>query len=227
MYLSRMTLNPLVDHQQLAKMLAQDGYREHQALWRLFDDDPEASRDFLYRRMDDGARSKYYILSKRMPVDSTGVWLIDPPKRYDPQLSAGQRLLFSLRVNPVVTVKDENGKRKRHDIVMHAKKCLGLQQPPCNEKPALQEIVQSSGTQWLLKRAERNGFEVNPDTLLVDAYRRHKSVAKKQKQPVRYSTVDFQGTLTVTDPGLFRQTLFHGMGKSRAFGCGLLLVRRA
>jgi len=40
------------------------------------------------------------------------------------------------------------------------------------------------------------------------------------------STVDFQGILTVTDPELFRKALYEGLGKSKAFGCGLMLVRR-
>ncbi|PWR00343.1 type I-E CRISPR-associated protein Cas6/Cse3/CasE [Leucothrix pacifica] len=227
MYLSRMTFNPVMDYQQLAKSLSQDGYREHQALWRLFDNDPEASRDFLYRRVNERGRIKYYILSQRMPVDSTGLWMIDPPKHYDPQLLEGQSLFFTLRVNPVVTISSTDGKKRRHDVVMHEKWRIGFKELPQSEKPALQEIVQTSCLQWLSKRSEPNGFDVSPEQVLVDAYHRHESLAKRQKQPVKYSTVDFQGTLTVTDPELFRKVLFNGMGKSKAFGCGLLLVRRA
>ncbi|WP_225391738.1 type I-E CRISPR-associated protein Cas6/Cse3/CasE, partial [Escherichia coli] len=39
------------------------------------------------------------------------------------------------------------------------------------------------------------------------------------------SSVDYTGMLTVTDPGLFLQRLSQGYGKSRAFGCGLMLIK--
>ncbi|WP_083803977.1 type I-E CRISPR-associated protein Cas6/Cse3/CasE [Desulfonatronospira thiodismutans] len=32
--------------------------------------------------------------------------------------------------------------------------------------------------------------------------------------------------LEVTEPDSFKETLFNGLGRSRAFGCGLMLVRR-
>lgn len=227
MYLSRMTFNPMADYHQLANVISQDGYREHQALWQLFDNDPEASRDFLYRRVNERGRIKYYILSQRMPVDPTGMWMIDPPKHYEPKISEGQCLYFTLRVNPVVTVSSPDGKKKRHDVVMHEKKRIGFKTLPQSERPALQEIVQTSCLQWLFKRAESNGFAISPEQILVDGYQRHESLAKRQKHPVKYSTVDFQGTLTVTDPELFKKILMNGMGKSKAFGCGLLLIRRA
>ena len=226
MYLSRMTFNLMADYQQLARTLAQDGYREHQALWQLFDSDAEASRDFLYRRVNEGGRVKYYILSERIPIDTTGIWLIDSPKNYEPKITEGQRLYFTLRVNPVVTVSDADGKKKRHDVVMHEKIRMGFKALSQHERPALQDIVQTSCLQWLLKRAELNGFHVSPEQVLVDGYQRHESLAKKQRQAVKYSTVDFQGVLTVGDPERFKKVLFQGLGKSKAFGCGLLLVRR-
>lgn len=41
----------------------------------------------------------------------------------------------------------------------------------------------------------------------------------------QFSSVDYTGMLTVTDPGLFLQRLSQGYGKSRAFGCGLMLIK--
>ncbi|WP_407081634.1 type I-E CRISPR-associated protein Cas6/Cse3/CasE [Methylomonas montana] len=32
--------------------------------------------------------------------------------------------------------------------------------------------------------------------------------------------------MQITDPEKFRQALFQGIGRSKAFGCGLLMVRR-
>jgi CRISPR system Cascade subunit CasE len=90
----------------------------------------------------------------------------------------------------------------------------------------LQQLVQDSCVPWLQARAESNGFSVAPELVTVDGYQQHESYAKQQKRPVRYSTVDFQGILTVTDPERFRTALFSGIGKAKAFGCGLMLIRR-
>lgn len=226
MYFSRVTLNPWVNHQQLAKTLCQDSYREHQALWKLFDTDPDASRDFLYRQTIQQGRIKYYLLSERVPADQTGVWLIDTPKPYAPKLSEGQQLGFTLRANPVISVTSPGGKKQRHDVVMHEKKRIGFDKLPVNERPPLQHLIQASCLQWLQARAESNGFKVVPQQVTVDAYQQHESLSKKQEKAMRYSTVDFQGILTITDTIKFNEALLKGIGKAKAFGCGLLLVRR-
>ncbi|MEA2080768.1 MAG: type I-E CRISPR-associated protein Cas6/Cse3/CasE [Pseudomonadota bacterium] len=44
---------------------------------------------------------------------------------------------------------------------------------------------------------------------------------------INFSTLDYSGLLTVTDPELFKAALFQGIGPAKAFGCGLLLVRPA
>jgi CRISPR system Cascade subunit CasE len=226
MYFSRLTFNPLVSHQQLAQTLCQDTYREHQALWQLFATDPDAARDFLYRQVIEQGRIKYYVLSERIPVDRSGMWLMDTPKPYDPKLVEGQRLFFTLRANPVVTVATAEGKKLRHDAVMNAKKQMGFDALPPADRPPLQQLVQDSCVPWLQARAESNGFSVAPELVTVDGYQQYESYAKQQKRPVRYSTVDFQGILMVTDSAKFKSALFNGIGKAKAFGCGLLLVKR-
>jgi CRISPR system Cascade subunit CasE len=39
--------------------------------------------------------------------------------------------------------------------------------------------------------------------------------------------MDFRGILTVTDTEKFTDTLMQGLGKAKAFGCGLMLIRRS
>jgi len=226
MYLSRIRFDPLANTQQLAKTLCGDSYREHQILWQLFGYDPEASRDFLFRQVIEQGRLKYYLLSERIPVDNSGMWLIDSPKLYEPKLSEGQQLFFSLRVNPVVTVTNADGKKQRHDVVMHEKKLIGFDKLPVSERPSLQGLITTSCVQWLDSRAEANGFMVDPGRLRVEAYQQHTNRSKKYSKPVRYSTVDFEGVLTVLDVQKFTKMLFGGIGKAKAFGCGLMLIRR-
>ena len=77
--------------------------------------------------------------------------------------------------------------------------------------------------QKLRSRASRLGFEVDEKILAVDGYQRH---SEKKDGRLRFSTVDFSGELTVNDPSAFAGALRGGIGHAKAFGCGLLLVRR-
>lgn len=42
-----------------------------------------------------------------------------------------------------------------------------------------------------------------------------------------FSSVDFTGELQITDIEKFQRILFNGLGRSKAFGCGLLMIKRA
>jgi len=219
MYLTRLTL---FDHPDLNAILRRLGnaYYEHKMLWDVFESDPEAERDFLYRRDTYRGRPRYFILSRRPPVHSLGLWHIDSPKPFTPRLQTGQRLTFMLRANPVVT---RNG--KRHDVVMDRKKHTGWKDLPPEQRPPLAVLIREAGLDWLRKRAEESGFHFHDDAVQVDGYRQHR--ARSHGKNIRFSTLDFTGLLTVSDPDCFVKKLKEGIGPAKAFGCGLMLVRRA
>lgn len=219
MYFSRIRLQPGANPRSLIQL---NSYREHQVLWNLFDVDPQATRDFLFRRENCEGVPTYYVISKRQPSDLQGQWKIET-KDYKPKLHSGQALAFSLRANPVVTRKDEGGKPKRNDLVMDLKKQTSWQDKAVNDRASLPALVQQAGEQWLSSRLKRHGAQFN--NLQADGYQQHRSHKRGQDKPIRYSTLDLQGTLTVSDPERLRKALFHGIGPAKAFGCGLLLVR--
>ena len=218
MYLSRLTLTDHPDLHTIVKHLG-DAYREHQMLWQLFEPDPDAERDFLYRREIRHGRPRYFLLSRRPPVNSLGLWRIDPPRHFAPRLRTGQRLAFSLRVNPVVT---RDG--KRHDVVMDHKHRIGWKAMKPAERPPLQQVIHEAGSDWLHKRAGKHGFEIEPELLQVEGYHQHQS--RRGKRVIRFSTLDFAGLLCVTDPEAFSAMLTRGIGPAKSFGCGLMLIRR-
>ncbi|EFF6567854.1 type I-E CRISPR-associated protein Cas6/Cse3/CasE [Escherichia coli] len=76
---------------------------------------------------------------------------------------------------------------------------------------------------WLAAQGERSGFTLLDTS--VDAYRQQQLRRENSRQLIQFSSVDYTGMLTVTDPGLFVQRLSQGYGKSRAFGCGLMLIK--
>ncbi len=208
-------------------------YAEHQWLWRFFPAPEGTPRDFLFRSMDTGHGCRFYVVSAREPQHVEAAWQVRS-KPYMPRLSVGQQLHFDVRVNPVVA-RQRDGRSRRDDVVMSRKKQLlaerGLRrwrdwQGP--DRPAEYDLVNETCWQWLCEAAEgefsrgaKAGFRVARESLRADGYQQHNAVAKG----VRFSTVDLSGLLEVTDNDAFCRTLGSGIGRGRAFGCGLLLVQ--
>lgn len=213
----------------------QGAYRDHQWLWRFFPAAAGSERDFLFHRRELDGAPRYYVVSSRAPEPADAAWQVRT-QAYAPRLSAGTRLGFELRANPVVT-RREADKHRRHDVVMDAKKRLLAERQLArwqdwpadrtgpdgrpDSRPALYELVQQSCSAWLQARAERAGFALDAEALAVDAYAQHGG----KRGELHFSTVDFRGVLRITDPGRFVQALHQGIGPAKAFGCGLLLVR--
>jgi CRISPR system Cascade subunit CasE len=218
----------------------------HQALWRLFRRSPEQKRDFLFRQDFGGVRGagrvRFHVLSQQPPRDDgEGLWLVEEPKPFEPKLTEGDRLRFNLRASPTVKKKPaaQGGQGKRADVVMDARK----KHPPGGRPfdPVL--AVQLEGERWLLRQATSAGFdiarglvdvvgddglveEVERSALRVDGYRQHR-LQRKGEAPIRFSTLDFEGVLVVRDPVRFLAKVTLGFGPQKAFGCGLMLLRRA
>ena len=206
---------------KIARIQCRNSYEEHQQLWNLFADDPNAQRDFLFRAEAD----YFYVVSGREPRDRQGIWSIEP-KPYRPKPIQGGRYRFILRVNPVITKKDNEGKARRHDVVMNAKNEIGFASLSASEKPPINELIAEVGSQWLHKRQQEHGFDVNKGYLLVSRYQQHRIHKSRKSRPIRYSTLDFSGILQVADSGRLTDALTKGIGPAKAFGCGLLSLAR-
>ena len=222
MYFSMIRLRRGVSPRDITELTRINGYQAHQLIWNLFADHPDRQRDFIYRHEAVNGWPTFYTVSKREPVDTTGMWEI-LPKEYNPQLLTGQRLGFTLCANPIRSRRDENGRQQRHDVVMEEK----LKFKKEGKNFDLQDIVQEIGLHWLEERAASHGFSISPKGVRVDGYQQHKLFKGKGNKPITFSTLDFNGILTVTDPKVFAEKcLFDGIGPAKGFGCGLILVRR-
>lgn len=224
MYFSRIELNRSgASVAQLLKRMSADDYYHHQFVWQLFKGVEE--RDFLYRREDAGNWPRYYTVSARQPCNCDDLWSVET-KPYAPKIYSGLRLAFSLRVNPVVTRKTDNGKRARHDVVMDRKRQLSFKTLSKDDRPALQEVIRDAGLTWLKQRATKHGFVFEEGVMTIDGYEQHKCVKRNGNRPISFSTLDLGGMLIVTDKHAFEKTLFSGIGPAKGMGCGMLLVRR-
>lgn len=288
MYFSRIRLRP-EKISNVAERLSKGSYGLHQLLWELFTED--GKRNFLFREeiaqeqlnVHSGARGEpvYYVVSASRPHIDHALFHVSI-KKYQPQLQAGDRLLFELRANPVIC---RNG--KKHDVPMDAQRLLldslctelGLQPqlPEYSKKQEFKKLLLAYGgrrldhkltallesnahyagqlerpltldhkleyavksavdyalEEWIISQGERRGFVICRDKynqlkLQSSRYLWHPLIGKSTHGvKAGFNSVDFTGELEVNDVENFKHTLFHGIGRSKAFGCGLLIVRRA
>lgn len=214
-------------------------YDEHQWLWTFFPDVAAGERPFLFRRTllsdadliaFDLAKTCYYVVSSQVPVSPNALWRVQS-KPYAPVINEGDVFAFDVRVNPIVTRN-----KKRFDVVMDAKtqlakqhgfaswKAMGKHKP---DQP-LYDFAYEASLKWMTERSDCNGFRLINDSFGVESYRsptnsqRYKQSAK---EPL-ISTIDLNGRLQVTDVEKFTLLLQLGLGPAKAFGCGLVMIRR-
>lgn len=170
-----------------------------------------------------GNRLHLYVVSPAEPdlthVASEAGWPEHPvqTRDYTPllnRLEKGQIWNFRLAANPVRSVRtdDEQTRTKR-----------------------TAQLTVAGQTKWLLERQERLGFEVMSTTrdheLMVHDRRglwfdkRERETGERNRVPL-YS-VTYDGRLRITDPEALRHALVSGVGKGKAYGCGLMTLAPA
>ncbi|MGV6819047.1 MAG: type I-E CRISPR-associated protein Cas6/Cse3/CasE [Parvularcula sp.] len=226
-YLSRLTIRRTPSADALKSLInpVDDAARfdaHHRLIWTAFAGDPDAKRDFLWR---DEGNGRFLVLSKRSPTPAE---LFEPPevKAFSPSLRTGDKLSFLLRANATHTVKTsgkgKNGKPKRQhrDVVMEHLHAVERGKDRIAQRPAL---AQMAGEEWLTGVGERSGFSV--DRARVDHYRVLHLAGPYRRNP-RFGILDLQGEIEIKEPEIFLTRLLSGFGRAKAFGCGLMLIRR-
>lgn len=184
---------------------------EGRVLWRL---DADVSHDL-----------ELFVVSPSQP-DFTGLleqagwptlatWDMTPYLPFLDRLRTGQQWRFRLTANPVrsVAVVGERGRVSPHVTVAHQEG-------------------------WFLSRAQSWGFGVPASTEGSRSVRvgdRHTAGFSRaepasggtRRSRVAITTADFRGHLEIEDVDLFRHSLVHGMGRAKAYGCGLMTLAPA
>ncbi len=218
-YLSRLRLSHSPSARALAPLLmpSEAGHRRsaaHNLLWSVFADGPDRKRDFLWRQEDDNS---FLTLSARPPASSE---LFEPHqiKPFAPVLAVGDRLEFRMRAN--ATRMKRGGARV--DVVMDALYAL----PGEERAEKRMDLATSAGTDWLSRQGGHAGFGVLDavvEDYSVELLPGHRGPRKGQPQ---FGIIEVAGRLEVTDPAIFLDYIGKGFGRAKAFGCGLMLVRR-
>lgn len=233
-YLSRLVFNPRARDVQRG---IENCHLLHQTIMRGFptvaSDAPRKELAVLYRPELD-PRSGAFITLVQSAVEpdwshlhngrqpAVAVIQAEPAvKRVDPALrriAAGDRLRFRLRANPtkrLAVLDPSGGLAKRPD----GRTKLG---------PRVSIIREDAQLAWLARKAETAGFRVDAAQARPDRFGGDRQTGRKREgATITLDAVVFDGELTVTDAGLFRQALVNGIGSGKAFGFGLLSVAPA
>ena len=190
-------------------------YEIHRRLWRLF---PGAEREtrggsedarqgFLFRveEQSTGRPTRVLVQSRIAPTRAEGTDLIGS-REFQPAPRTGQRLAFVLTANPVKTIVDAQLETKP-----------GKQSAKCRV-PLINEAALRA---WLARKLA-DAAELES----VDILAHSPLYFRKGQRGGKLATCTFEGIAQVSSPEKLTLLLEDGIGPAKAFGCGLLLVRR-
>lgn len=131
--------------------------------------------------------------------------------------------------------RPQHGRRRFDDVVMAAKKACGHRpgwQPDTDQLKAVAEATDRAARGWLLERLAGWGLCIRQardewtgeSCPLLDwsGYEVHR--LHRRAGTLVFSSVDYEAEVEVCDPALLDRALREGVGRAKAFGCGLLLL---
>lgn len=178
-------------------------------------------------RVDRGTTTALYILSPLEPDCSQLVAEVGAAGTqartldYSPflaSLDAGQLWAFRLAANPSYSASRGPGVRGQR----------------------YGHVTVEQQRQWLVERAPQHGFELMPVDHVDDegsdgavmvvhrerpVFNRRRSEGEGRDRVTINRTV-YEGVLRITDPESLRRALIAGIGRSKAYGCGLMTLAR-
>jgi CRISPR system Cascade subunit CasE len=182
-----------------------DSYDWHQKVWEAFPNRDGEARDFLTRLDEVDAGFRLLLLSPIPPVRPS--WCPESAwqsKEFQESFFNHRYYQFSLLANPTKKVKSspsgvllKNSRRvslhKREDLLM-----------------------------WVLRKAEQNGFRIDPEQIQM-VPRPRQSFVKKGVLGC-HSATEFVGRLEAVDFEKFKKAATDGIGSAKAFGFGMLCL---
>lgn len=202
MYLTRIKLN--VAKQKTLRFLASLQVA-HATIEAMFDGQEKCRK--LWRLDYFQGKPCILVLSPEKP-DVTGMihqvgfegvpWEIKDCSALLDHLQKGQLYHFRLTANPVHAVKKAGEKRGK----------------------VLPHVTAQQQKQWLLDKCSTYGFHV----LEFEITERGLKKFPHKGKHLTFSRVSYEGQLQITDAEIFKKSLIQGIGREKAYGCGLLTL---
>ncbi|MDV2077392.1 type I-E CRISPR-associated protein Cas6/Cse3/CasE [Marinobacter xestospongiae] len=144
----------------------------------------------------------------------------------------GRKILMLANRTPKEAVDDEYGqvlsKAIPDGFLDHSTFRFKVIVNPTRRDSASRKLLPVKGrdavAQWFIQRSISSwGFEVSSEHLQVDKIE-VQQFKDKQQRPITIAQAHVQGVLRITDPYKFENSFTQGIGRARAYGCGLLQI---
>jgi CRISPR system Cascade subunit CasE len=226
MYLSRLVLN--LRNDQVRKDISHP-YEMHRTLLRAYPDDLSTQLNTPNSAPMAEFGGKAERLLYRVESDSrTGVPTVLVQSHLAPnwtQLPAGYLLEDEGRANPQVKQLQlalHNGQFLAFRLLANPTKRLSKSLAQGREKSKRVELYKlDEQLAWLNRKAEAHGFQV------VSAIPNRQQKMSDAHHALTFLSVQFDGSLVITDAARLSEAVHNGIGSAKAFGCGLLSLAPA
>lgn len=225
MFLGRCELNP---NRRGAKKLLGSPQAMHAAVMSCFPKSRAADAGRVLWRIDNTDDGVFVYIVAQLAPDWTALaeqagWpdsratLTKEYQSFIDSLERGQHYSFRLTANPTHSARlTPDGPLKR-----------------------LGHLTAGHQEEWLLRRSRDNGFEIplisnsseteqDSERALQISQRRVLTFPRKNSEgrvdKVTITQVEYEGVLIVTDPDLLAAALCKGIGRAKAYGCGMLTL---
>ena len=85
-------------------------------------------------------------------------------------------------------------------------------------------LDEKAATDWMNRQATTRGFFLR--SLTVEDYHTLRIKRERGNSRAIHGILDLRGALDVSEPNKFLSALSKGFGRAKAWGCGLMLIRR-
>lgn len=164
---------------------------------------PAPADRVLWHLESRGPRTLLYVVSDSAPLTDhlrreLGDVLVESRPHFSPEQLAGRRVRFKVEVNPLKSIF-QRGQRGRRAVITDP-----------------QEQVT-----WLTEKMRAAGFEVASAQVVAS---RRESITRPEGKPLSLLAVTIEGVAQVLDADVAAAALAEGIGRSKAFGCGMILL---
>ncbi len=87
------------------------------------------------------------------------------------------------------------------------------------------QLAAEAAAKWLTAQGARAGFKLT-SAPIVEGYSQI-AIYRRRGRSAGFAVIDLKGEIDITDPLAFLTKLAVGFGAAKAFGNGLMLIRRA
>jgi len=170
-------------------------------LWRI-----DTLRGSTYMLVVSAATPDFTSLVDQLSSPENAEVSIRDYTKFLSQINNSETFKFRLNANPVRSTKRSE---KSSESLAARGKIYG-------------HVTVEHQLKWLQDRAAKHGFEL----VQFDVVSRGERRFKRENATVTLTVACFEGILQVSDATLLREALAKGIGRAKAYGCGLMTVAR-